>query len=137
MADLTATVESPSASRLDMDVNMAKRTASQSSVVNGENSRVKVVCLSGPIKIIVPLGPHEEMDDLAVSDESRDASANIIYNTNKKEPVQSSHLNGGKVTMDPASDTIATDALSPALEKIPFAVKKIDCNHPDEAVSPL
>lgn len=144
MAEVAATTPSPASP--DTDVNMARRTACRVPLLTGGSNRVKIVCLSGPIKIIVPLSPDEEMGDLpSDAPDLCDVGANPVDN-NMDETVQSSHpidtrAHIGEVGdvshMNSASDLHATSTLSAIKEKNPSAVKQPDCNHPDETVSPL
>jgi hypothetical protein len=144
MADTVGTSSTP---KPDVNDNMTKRTASQSSLLREESNRVKIVCLSGPIEIIVPLSPHEEMDDLASDNpDSCEVGADTVNDNNNSETVQLSHPVDIKIPVEkagtvdntrPAPNTHAADMLSPTMEEKPSTVKQIDCDHPDETVSPL
>lgn len=130
-----------------MDINPTEVTAIRTPLSTEESSRVRIVCLSGPIKIIVPLSPREDME--IVRDE-RDLRScvlapltNPIDNNNTTvqldRPIHI-HTSTGTVGdnhTDPAFDTHTTVAPALTMEKDISVVKQPDCNHPDETQSPL
>jgi len=133
-----------------MDINTTEVTAIRTPLSTGESSRVRIVCLGGPIKIIVPLSPREDME---IDRDERDlrscvltpptVDTNAIDNNNTTVQLgRPTHINTPTKTvrdnhMDAAFDTHAPVAPALTMEKDISVVKQPDCNHPDETQSPL
>jgi hypothetical protein len=153
MADTEATTQLPSTSGTYMYVNTTELPALQNPMATEVSDCFRVVCLSGPIKILVPISAREETEDCGSDSRNLhlDASISPKVNTNaidnnNTETVQANHpvdTRGpveevGDVTLtDTASNTQTTKPVSSLKGKIPTAVKQPDCKHPEETVSPL
>jgi hypothetical protein len=154
MADIAASTKSPSTPGTNMDTNTAELAAPQPPLSTQTSNRVKIVCLSGPIKIIVPLSPQEEMEtlererrNLLLSDAR--ASTELVANTidnNISRTVQLSqptdirvpiHAMGDITHMDSASNMQPTKCPSPSTGKSATTVKKPNHDHPEANLSPL
>jgi len=133
-----------------MDINTTEVTAIRTPLSTEESNRVRIVCLSGPIKIIVPLSPREDME---IARDERDLRSCVFapstVGTNAIDNNNTTAQLGRPIHMDtpteavgdnhtgPASNTHATVAPALAMEKDISVVKQPDCNHPDETQSPL
>jgi hypothetical protein len=154
MADPAITAQSSPYSDANMDINTAGLTAYQRSSSAEESERVKIVCLSGPIKIIVPLSPLEEMEILwreqiallfsdapTYTEISPYAINNNVSETGQlSQPtdIRSTIQEMGDIThTGPGSNSQTPKWLSSITEKSAAIVKKSDPDHPEEKSSPL
>jgi hypothetical protein len=153
MTDTAAKAQPPSIPGTNMDTATAELTALQAPLSTETSDRFRVVCLSGPIKIMLPISAREESENL--DREPRDlhfdasTSSKVSVNTiNNKisKPIQLSQPTDIKVPleemsenthMDSASNAQTTKCLSSPTEKSATTVKKPDHNHPEEKLSPL
>lgn len=125
-------------------------TALQTPLSTEESNRFSIVCLSGPIKIIVPFSAREKMetnrdqcdvpfDSLASSTVGANA---INQNNNIVQPTRPINLSAPTKEVDDnyldfVLNTPVTNTAPPAMEKNSSVIKQPDCNHPDETQSPL
>lgn len=115
-----------------------------------DNKRVKVVHLSGPIKVILPIDEYEEVETINVAHRDSDLETPIIItpvtapkNTNIVHPsgpiniilpvdlCDNTRIDG----LAPNADT--TNTAPSTMEKPTPVAREFDCNHPDDTLSPL
>jgi hypothetical protein len=153
MADTAAKTHSLSTPGTNMDTATAELTALEAPLSTETSDRFRVVCLSGPIKIMLPISAREETENL--DREPRDlhidastpskVSANTIQNIistsvqlSQPTDIKVSIEEMGDITqMDSTSNTQTTECLSSPTETSATTVKKPDHNHPEEKSSPL
>ncbi|TIA53106.1 hypothetical protein D6C77_08253 [Aureobasidium pullulans] len=131
-------------------VIMAHVTAHKFLSPTMDNKRVKVVHLSGPIKVILPIDEYEEVETINVAHRDSDLETPIIItpvtapkNTNIVHPsgpiniilpvdlCDNTRIDG----LAPNADT--TNTASSTMEKPTPVAREFDCNHPDDTLSPF
>ena len=147
MAD---TIQSPSSAHAMMTANMANlANAYDSPMTSDRSQRVKTVYLSGPIKVLLPLDGCEEVEssgreqpeldaDMPLSSASVGAkNEKIVYLSGPIRIIvpweDSDEIDSTKL----APNTDMTTNLTALTEETVSEVRKFDCNHPDDTLSPL
>lgn len=136
-----------------MYTNTTEPTTLITHVPTEVSERLQPVCLSGPIKILLPISACGETGNLdydtrdlhSETSASIKVGANIVSKPNKGI-AQLSHPIDTKAPVEKVSDIIdldfssqtkSTKPLSSTMDKSSTAVKQPDRDHPKETVSPL
>lgn len=129
---------------LTHDTNMAVSTANLIDAASDlrESARVEIVQLSGPIQIIIPVEDctnrkHAYLEK--TSDTLIFANNNTMIERSISSPIDESHGgdcdDSGRKFLAPPNSEMISPALPTTTKDAP--VKKLDCNNPDDTMSPL
>lgn len=140
MAD---TIQSPSSAHAMMTANMANlANAYDSPMTSDRSQRVKTVYLSGPIKVLLPLDGCEEVESSGREQPELDADMPLSSASVGAKNEKIVYLSGPIRIIVPWDDSDApntdmTTNLTALTEETVSEVRKFDCNHPDDTLSPL
>lgn len=134
-----------------MTANMANLANPHDSPMTSDRSqRVKTVYLSGPIKILLPLDECEEVNESSGREQPElDADMPLSSASVGAKNEKIVYLSGPIRIIVPWDDSDETDStklapntdmttnLTALTEETVSEVRKFDCNHPDDTLSPL
>ncbi|KAK6008169.1 hypothetical protein QM012_000072 [Aureobasidium pullulans] len=128
-------------------MNVSSVSVSSAPSASHQSARVKIIQLSGPIKIIVPFedcSNNVKHDGLKNTTDAPDHSASVCANGKTMNEQSNTSLvdkNYGGHCDDNTHKTLASDSevVNPdfPISKDDTEVKKFDCNNPDDTVSPF
>ncbi|CAD0099715.1 unnamed protein product [Aureobasidium mustum] len=135
---------------MHVNISTTEPTAVQSQLSTEASDRVKIVYLSGPIKMILPINERGDTkspdqyqcylhpETFASFVDSADATINETVLRRGPTSVEPRVGDCDKVSStDSPSNKHTTNSFSPAMEADSSSTKQADCNYPDKTLSPF